>query len=454
MSTAPMIVIEHLAGARVGQRQELAASGRIRFGRHPDNEVAFDAHKDLDASARHAELRVEDGGWVLVDIGSSNGTSVDGQKISRHPVPEGVPMLVEFGSGGPRVRLYIGDPAQLAAVPATMVRSGRSSRPPPAGRRTMAMMVQHATAEAHAQRGIARHTMFMKSMVDQALHHSTRRFRILLVLVTTILLAAIVTLVVMVVRLSRQGAVAAPPPAAPDEAGPRIARESHNALYLLAVTEDDGTDTPFCTGFAVAPTWLATNAHCVDAINRMRGRGLSPFAVQNGNADPRARVELGRVVQHPGYRAGAPRQTVDVALVEVRATMPALVRLADRGRLEALDVGAAVYVYGFPGRLARASAPEATLTEGTVGRVTTLEERRGAFADNILVQHSAFAMEGTSGSPVFDVSGAVIAVNTGSYQRENDLREALSGYNVAIRSDTVQQLLGDHGGTGAGRGSP
>ena len=48
----------------------------VRFGRHPDNEVAFDAHADRDASSRHAELRLSLGGYRMFDLGSANGTIV------------------------------------------------------------------------------------------------------------------------------------------------------------------------------------------------------------------------------------------------------------------------------------------------------------------------------------------------------------------------------------------
>src|SRR5689334_18714730 len=122
---ATKIVIDHLSGSRAGQRQELEPIARVRFGRHPDNEVAFDAHKDLDASTRHAELRRENSHWLLLDVGSSNGTLVGGQKIARLDVHQGVPLEVEFGAGGPRVRLYIGDPTQGALVPETLIRAGK-----------------------------------------------------------------------------------------------------------------------------------------------------------------------------------------------------------------------------------------------------------------------------------------------------------------------------------------
>jgi FHA domain len=113
-----MIVIDHLSGSRRGQRQEFGGERRVRFGRHPDCEVSFDAHRDIDASSRHAELRSTERGWVLVDLGSSNGTFVDGPRVTEVAVVSGVVTTIEFGSGGPGLRLFIGGAAAIAGLPA------------------------------------------------------------------------------------------------------------------------------------------------------------------------------------------------------------------------------------------------------------------------------------------------------------------------------------------------
>lgn len=110
-------MIDHVAGTRRGQRQEFAADARIRFGRHPECEVSFDPHRDIDASSRHAELRAVDAAWVLVDLGSSNGTYADGHRVSEAPIARNVPVHLEFGPGGPRVRLFVGDDAEIEALP-------------------------------------------------------------------------------------------------------------------------------------------------------------------------------------------------------------------------------------------------------------------------------------------------------------------------------------------------
>jgi pSer/pThr/pTyr-binding forkhead associated (FHA) protein len=119
------VVIDHVAGSRRGQRQELSAEARVRFGRHPECEVSFDPQRDIDASSRHAELRHGDAGWLLVDLGSSNGTYVDGHRVTETPVMQNVPVSIEFGPGGPRVRLFVGDDQAIEALPPAPVESAR-----------------------------------------------------------------------------------------------------------------------------------------------------------------------------------------------------------------------------------------------------------------------------------------------------------------------------------------
>jgi NADPH-dependent ferric siderophore reductase len=123
------IVVDHVAGSRRGQRQEFELCDRVRFGRHPDNEVTFDAHRDLDASSRHAELRRVEDGFVLHDVGSSNGTWVGDARVGELRIEVGHPVVVEFGAGGPRARLFIGDAEAVAALPE--IEATRAGQPAP-----------------------------------------------------------------------------------------------------------------------------------------------------------------------------------------------------------------------------------------------------------------------------------------------------------------------------------
>lgn len=71
----PMVVVTR--GPNAGSRFALA-EGETRIGRHPESEVFLD---DVSVSRHHATV-VRDGPRVLLrDVGSLNGTYVDGERI-------------------------------------------------------------------------------------------------------------------------------------------------------------------------------------------------------------------------------------------------------------------------------------------------------------------------------------------------------------------------------------
>jgi hypothetical protein len=62
-----------------GHRLIVDAQGAT-IGRSRDCEIVVD---DANVSRRHAELRQRGGSWVLTDLGSTNGTRLDGRRIER-----------------------------------------------------------------------------------------------------------------------------------------------------------------------------------------------------------------------------------------------------------------------------------------------------------------------------------------------------------------------------------
>ncbi|TMA17165.1 MAG: FHA domain-containing protein, partial [Deltaproteobacteria bacterium] len=78
----------------------------IRIGRGPDCDVRFDAQRDTKVSTHHAEIRFENGLYVVVDVGSTNGTFVNGKLVRAHELCSGDKIV--FGAqGGPEVRFDI-----------------------------------------------------------------------------------------------------------------------------------------------------------------------------------------------------------------------------------------------------------------------------------------------------------------------------------------------------------
>jgi diguanylate cyclase (GGDEF)-like protein len=65
-----LVVIHAIEKSVQGTRFVLRA-GPVRIGRLPDNEIALD---DIAVSRRHARLEKRATGWVLMDVGSHNGT--------------------------------------------------------------------------------------------------------------------------------------------------------------------------------------------------------------------------------------------------------------------------------------------------------------------------------------------------------------------------------------------
>ena len=69
------------AGARFLLDQDSTTAGR-----HPEADIFLD---DVTVSRRHAEFRRNDGGYEVVDVGSLNGTWVDGAIVNGAPLHDG-----------------------------------------------------------------------------------------------------------------------------------------------------------------------------------------------------------------------------------------------------------------------------------------------------------------------------------------------------------------------------
>jgi FhaA, N-terminal domain/FHA domain len=69
-----------------GGRRNVLSSNRVVLGRSREADIVL---QDPNVSRRHAELRRDDDGWQIVDLGSTNGIKVNGRRVNQQPLSAG-----------------------------------------------------------------------------------------------------------------------------------------------------------------------------------------------------------------------------------------------------------------------------------------------------------------------------------------------------------------------------
>jgi len=119
-----------LSGARIGQVESFRKT-YIGLGRHPLSDVRFDVERDLDVSSRHAGIVRHGDSFIVRDLGSTNGTFVNGTRVSGDAIlADGD--VIRLGQHGPAVEFHIlpGDdvPDTISDATQTVVERGSSPR--------------------------------------------------------------------------------------------------------------------------------------------------------------------------------------------------------------------------------------------------------------------------------------------------------------------------------------
>jgi ABC transport system ATP-binding/permease protein len=110
----------------------------ISLGRDESCDMAFDKAQFPMVSRRHAEVRWNAGEWMLVDLGSSFGTFLNGRKMER-PMPLPVGSAIQLGTDGPILKVIWYDvetesfqpPATAVPAPRSEARSEQQQPPSP-----------------------------------------------------------------------------------------------------------------------------------------------------------------------------------------------------------------------------------------------------------------------------------------------------------------------------------
>ena len=110
MPVAPAPVSQHPAGTATAYLAVMA--GEQEFARYPVKSGAVlgryagcpvDLNPDALVSRQHARLDYQAGQWVITDLGSDNGTFVNGQQVSSQALQLGDEVRV----GNTQMRFYI-----------------------------------------------------------------------------------------------------------------------------------------------------------------------------------------------------------------------------------------------------------------------------------------------------------------------------------------------------------
>lgn len=413
-------------GGRAGTREQYEKS-TVSIGRHPINDLRFDAERDLDVSSRHAELRVVGTRHLLVDLGSTNGTFVNGQRVEgERALFEGD--VVTFGKNGPQAEFRV-------------VASGAAVAPPPTGETSQAP--KRRPTEARIAEAVHLQTSSLKRMVlglagvfiagaviaVWATWNTAEQTRQQLAL----LLAANDSLGRALERRLAQAGNADSAIRALRAESNQLARElraqqerggdisalsarmrdaqarsaiiagmdysavaaaNQPAIAFIVVEMPDGLKTSG-TGFNVLASGLiVTNRHVVQALDGTRAARIAVAFDGTSRQWLQATIEL-------------VSETDELAFLRLvrPGPWPVIAGIAQ----EATDtqLGEAVAILGYPlgtgtvgmGGDINSLRPAATLGVGTVSKI--LGET---------LQLDAFAAQGSSGSPVFDSRGYVVGV--------------------------------------------
>jgi pSer/pThr/pTyr-binding forkhead associated (FHA) protein len=430
-----------ISGARAGHRDVFDKS-YVAIGRHPMSDLRFDAEQDIDASTRHAALMQTADTWILRDLGSTNGTFVNGERIAADtPLQSGD--TLRFGVHGPEVLFQLlreeeevvmpavkaparpsSDKAPAAgAAPALPARTAAESRParptapPPAPPSRTAVLRAELTQQRSRLQGLG---IILGMIVVGALAVVYWQGRERNQAVTTVQ-ARVDSLALQLAQLrvlqaqaeSTKTAIEAELAAERDPTRRRalasqlgtvtrrsaaiqeargvdytaIRAQNDRAIAVVYVRFPDTTQMWTGTAFSISTSGrMITNRHLV---TNDAGETPRDIAIQFSGSSEVLPARLVRV---------APDADIAVLQLESQGPFPAVVGLDDSGAQSV--AGAPIALIGFPGGADGRSVPYSKLVTGSVTR---------AVADSLL-ELDAFSGTGASGSPIFGRDGRVIGV--------------------------------------------
>jgi len=442
-----------LSGARAGEVATFRKA-YIGLGRHPLSDVRFDVERDLDVSSRHAAIVRHGAAFSVRDLGSKNGTFVNGARITGDVVLRDGD-VIGFGPQGPSVE-FRALAAEGERDAATAPREHRAS----AALRLVAELahLRRTTKLLIGLLGLAlvgfgwsqwaaardaRDLVALQARADSLNREARRllsRFQSELESVRDALRESQAEVARLRGELATAGAGSGAPSVARlraqlDTAEARqrglagaaavdyraISRNNQDAVALLVVKYSD-VEVFTGTAFAVdSQGTLVTNKHVL--VGEAGDRRPLAIAVKFSGSK---QWFQGRFV------GVADTADVGVLRVDVRGGTPRVLGLADQAG--GLQRGDPVAIIGYPlgedlpmERQGQSAVADPTLTVGTVSKVLSH-----------VVQVDGYGAPGSSGSPIFDRGGYVVGVLYGGNRESQG--KIIYGVPAALVADYLKRL--------------
>ncbi len=364
-------------GPDAGTAAELPEDAPFVLGRQRGVDLVV---RDARASRRHAELTpLPASGWRLRDLGSANGTYVDGGRVSE-------------------VVLEGGEDLRIGAVVISVTRA-----PPPGQVAKSFVAPAGATKMAPA--------LATQSMVRRLVDAGTRRASRTALLAGAVALAAVAVLA---------GLLAAGVFGGSADAVPRVVARVTPSTVLVA-TERTGARTGNGSGWVLdaGAGLIVTNAHVVNQGDAFRvvAAGRSRAATVVG-VSPCEDLALLRVRDRAGLRTAA---------------------LAARGSVRQ---GETVVALGFPADAGAGDSPGSTTGVVSTRHTTFRDPAPDVPAYPDVLQTDTPLNPGNSGGPLVDLDARVVGVDSAARTAGSDGRP-LQNVNYAIPIDRARRVLAD-----------
>ncbi len=223
-----------LAEPRSGSRHEFTQTP-IRIGRDPEFELVITGDGAAVVSGTHAVLEHDGKAWSVTDLGSRNGTWLNGTRLAanvRTPVSTGE--VLQLGESGPQFRVVATAPKVVAA---TMIESAVPRPAPvvPSGKPLTASATPGAPSPSAGGAGPGMRTMAFERTLKDEKAKSSSRMRSVVIGASAVVVVAVGS----VVAFSRMQAAKRETALAAREA--EVARQAqvNDSLRLLVTAEAD-----------------------------------------------------------------------------------------------------------------------------------------------------------------------------------------------------------------------